>query len=231
MSEKMTKKTLIFDSGSIINFSMNGLLDFFSRLKREFDGEFLVTEDVEYEIIKRPLQIKKFELGAMRIKRLLDEKVIELPSCVGVKSSEINEKIKQVLFMANHTFFSEGKNLHLIDRGEASCLALSEILTKKGIKNLIVIDERTTRMLCEKPENLKRLLEIKLHTKIKAKEEYFPYFEKFRFIRSCELAYIGYKKDLVELRADGNILDALLYALKYRGCSISRNEIEHMKRL
>lgn len=226
----MKQKAIIFDAGTIITLSMNGLLDLFSDLKKEFNGKFLITEDVEYEIIKRPLKIKKFELGALRIKNLLDEKVIELPSCVGIKNSIIEEKTRTILDLANRTFFIKDRYLHIIDKGEASCLVLSELLSKRGIKNIISIDERTTRMLCEKPENLHKLLETKLHTKIKIKKENFPYFSKFKFIRSCELVYIGYKKGLVELKGN-NILDALLYAVKYKGCSVSRNEIEEMKRM
>ena len=224
------EKAIIFDAGTIITLSMNGLLDVFRELKKQFNGKFLITEDVEYEIIKRPLKIKKFELGALRIKQLLDEKVLELPSSVGIKDSIIQEKTHWLLDTANKTFFVKEKYIHLIDRGETSCLALSELLSKKGIENVISIDERTTRMLCEKPENLHKLLETKLHTKIRFKKENLAYFSKFRFIRSSELVYIAYKKNLVNLKNE-NVLDALLYAVKYKGCSISRNEIEEMKRL
>jgi len=224
------EKAIIFDAGTIITLSMNGLLDVFKNLKEQFNGKFLITEDVEYEIITRPLKIKKFELGALEIKQLLDENVLELPSSVGIKDSVIQEKTRWLLDIANRTFFVKEKYIHLIDRGETSCLALSELLSKKGIENVISIDERTTRMLCEKPENLHKLLETKLHTKIRLKKENLAYFSKFKFIRSSELVYIAYKKNLVKLKNE-NVLDALLYAVKYKGCSISRNEIEEMKRL
>jgi len=226
----MKQKAIIFDAGTIINLSMNGLLDILRDLKKQFNGKFLITEDIEYETIKRPLKIKKFELGALRIKQLLDKKVIELPGSMGIENSIINEKTKKVLELANRTFFIKDRYLHLIDKGEASCLILSELLSKKAIKNIISIDERTTRMLCEKPENLHKLLETKLHTKIKIKKENLPYFSKFKFIRSGEIVYIAYKKGLIELKNE-NVLDALLYAIKYKGCSISREEIEEMKKL
>lgn len=227
---KMTKKALIFDSGTIINFSMNSLLDVLAKLKDLFQGEFLITEAVRYETIKRPLNIKKFELGALRIQTLLRKKIIELPSSLNIRDSEIEKRTIELLKLSNHTFIARNRYLHLIDKGEASCLALSEILTRKGIKNIITIDERTTRMLCEKPENLQKLLETKLHTKVKVKKENLPEFRKFRFIRSCELAYLAYKNNLVDLE-NGKVLDALLYAVKYKGCSVSRDEIEEMKRI
>jgi len=224
------KKALVFDAGAIINFSMNGILDLFPKLKKLFDGKFLVTEEVKSEIITRPLGIKKFELGALKIKKLIDEKVFELPSSLGIRDSEIYEGTNRILEIANHLFSVNSRHLRIIDKGEASCMVLSEILTKGGIENMVVIDERTTRMLCEKPENQLKLLETKLHTRVKAKKELFGYFKKFKVIRSTELAFIAYKNKLVDLR-NGQVLDALLYALKYRGCSISNKEIEEMKKL
>ncbi len=223
-------KALIFDASTLINFSMNGLLDVLAKLKTIFNGKFLITEDVRYETIKRPLNIKKFELGALRIQSLLNKKIIELPDSVGIKNSQIEERSRELLRTSNRTFIAKNSYLHLIDRGESSCLALSEILTRKGIKNILAIDERTTRMLCENPENLQKLLETKLHTKVKVKKENFWEFEKFKVIRSTELVYIAYKNKLVELK-NGLVLDALLYAVKYKGCSVSRNEIEEIKRL
>ena len=42
--------------------------------------------------------------------------------------------------------------------------------------------------------------------------------------------YIAYKKGLVRIK-DKKILDAILYALKFKGCSISTDEIERIKKL
>jgi len=226
----MTPKALIFDASTLINLSMNGLLDVLAKLKKIFQGKFLITENVRYETIEHPLKIKKFELGALKIKQLLNEKIIEMPDILGISEKEIEEKTKEILNTSNHTLIAQDSYMHLIDSGEASCLALSEILARKGIKNMIAIDERTTRMLCEKPENLQKLLESKLHTEIKAKKENFSTFSQFKIIRSCELMHIAYKNKLIELE-NGNVLDALLYAVKYKGCSVSRGEIEEMKRI
>jgi hypothetical protein len=224
------KKAIIFDAGTIINFSINGLLDLFEKLKKLFDGEFLITEDIKYEVVKRPLKVKKFELSALRVNQLIKEGILKLPASVGIKDSEIEKRTKELLNLSNRTFIARDSYMHLIDKGEASCLALSEILTRKGVKNVISVDERTLRMLCENPENLRKLMETKLHTKIKAKKQNYGEFDKFRIIRSAELVYIAYKNKLVEI-GNGMLLDALLYAIKYKGCSISREEIEELKRL
>ncbi len=214
--------SIIFDASTIINFSMNGLLPLLSELKNSFSGKFLITKQVEHEIVKRPLKIKKYMLGALRIQELLKNKTLE-------SSSVKEEDMRKFLDLANRTFIARGKYLHLIDKGEASCLALSEELSRKGIKNVLAVDERTTRMLCENPENLRKLMENKLHTKVQMKKENLQ-FQKFKIIRSVELAYLAYKKGLVKI-GNGNLLEALLYAMKYKGCSVSREEVEAMKRL
>ena len=53
---------------------------------------------------------------------------------------------------------------------------------------------------------------------------------QFRFIRSSELVYVAYKKGFIKLN-DKRALEALLYATKYKGCAISWEEIEQLKRL
>jgi len=226
----MTTKAIIFDSSTLISFSMNGLFEEIRRLKEIFNGKFIITKEVKKEVIDKPLTIKKFELEALKLKQLFDEKILEMPLSIGVKDNEISKGIDEILKIANSTFIGEKGNIKLIDVGEASCLALSKILDKKSIKNVIAIDERTTRMLGEKPENLQKLFEKKLHTKINSKKENFNFFKGFKFIRSAELVYVAYKKGLVKLKSN-LVLDALLYAVKFKGCSISGDEINEIKKL
>jgi len=224
-------KTIIFDSSSLISLSMNGLYEELKKLKKIFNGKFLVTKEVKVEIIDRPLNIKSFELEALKLKELLDEKILEMPSALGINENEITEETKKMINIANNTFFEGGKQIHLIDAGEASCLALSRILNTKNINNVISIDERTTRMLVEKPKNLEKLLSKKLHSKINFRKENLEYFRGFRIIRSAELVYVAYKKSLVELKDRKNVLDALLWAVKFKGCAISTEEINEIERI
>ena len=209
---------------------MNGLIDLLEDLKHNFNGKFLITKSVKYETIDRPLTIKKYGLAALKIKKLLDEKVLEMPESVSIDEFELKEKAKEILRVTNISFSAKNEFMHIIDDGEASCLALSLILEKKKIENVIVVDERTTRMIGEKPENLKKLFESKLHTKVELKQD-LSFLRNIKFIRSSELVYIAYKKGLVKLRNHSNVLDALLYAMKLNGCSISDDEISEMKRL
>ena len=226
----MTEKVLIFDSGALISFSMASLIQELRELKKIFRGKFIITEDVKREIVDKPLNIKRFELEAMRIQELLDEKILELPISLKVSDYEIREKTQEFLDIANNTLYGKDKSIHLIDLGEASCLALSKILNEKGIDNIVAIDERTTKILGEKPENLRKLMEKKLHFSLTEKKENFKFFKGFRFIRSTELIYVAYKKGIIKIK-NKNILDALLYALKFNGAAISDDEISEMKRL
>jgi len=224
-------KAIIFDSGTLINFAMNGSLEELKELKKIFNGKFLITSDVKKEVIDKPLTIKRFELEALKIKQLLDEKILEMPESIGVFKNEILRETENFLNLANNLFFSDNREIHLIDSGEASCLALGKILDNRKIENVIAIDERTTRMLGENPDNLIRLMSEKLHTRITAKKEKLKYFKDFRFIRSTELIYVAYKKGIIGLK-DGNlVLDALLYALKFKGAAISDNEIMEIKKI
>ena len=109
-------------------------------------------------------------------------------------------------------------------------MVISKFDSNAGIFSIIVVDERTTRMLCENPENLRKLLQKKLHTNISANKQNYDYFKNFRIIRSTELAYLAYKKGFFDIK-DPRILDAVLYGLKYHGCSISEEEIEEIKKL
>jgi hypothetical protein len=160
---------------------------------------------------------------------LLQDGVLELPDVLGVSNKEITSKMNEMMSKANSIFVSKSGDIKLIHDGETSCMALSKIIREK-IDHVLCIDERTARMLIERPDNLEELLERKMHTNIKLQKSNFEIFKDFKIIRSTELIYIAYKKGIVKMR-DPQILDALLYALKFKGCSISDDEIAEIKRL
>lgn len=208
---------------------MNGLIDLLYNLKKQFSGKFIITKAVKYESIDRPSGIKKFELGALKINQLVKDKILEIPESLGISGELVKEKAREIINKSNNAFLAKQEFMHIIDAGEASCLALSLLAAEKSIENIVVVDERTTRMLGENPENLRKLFESKLHTSVQLKQD-FSFLENTKFIRSSELVYLAYKKGLIKLK-NGNVLDALLYATKFKGASISRQEIEEMKRL
>lgn len=222
-------RILIFDSGPLINLSMNGLLYLLEDLKKIFDGKFILTEDVKYEVIDRPLKIPRFELGALKIKDLLDKKILELPSSAGIDSSLLKEETESLMKKANTCVKTKNNQVNIISDAEASCLALSSQLTKMKVENLIAIDERTTRILTERPVNLQKLMSKRLHVNVEISCDLNP-FSKFRFIRSTELVYVAYKKGLIKINHP-KILEALLFATKFKGSSVSYEEINELKKM
>lgn len=223
-------KIIIFDSSTLINFALNGILDILINLKKNFKGKFLITSQIKYETIDHPRQIKKFELGSLKIKQLLDQGIIELPESIGISSQEIEVKIREIMTIANHAYSFEGNWMEIIHEGEASCIALSLLASKRGIENAIAIDERTTRILLEKPENLHQIFETKIHAKIFHKEKSTEQWGNITIMRSAELLYIAYKKNLIDIE-DSLLLEALLYGVKYKGCAITEEEIRELLRM
>ncbi len=225
-------KVLIFDSGALITLSMNGLLEMLIDLKKVFGGKFLITRDVKYEIVDRPIGVYRFELEALRVQHLIDTGVLELPSALKVSDESIKKKTKDLMNMANHCVQFDGRWVQIVSDAEISCLALSDELTKQGIENMIAIDERTTRVLVEKPDNLKEMMSEKMHHQVQFVQDHLEEtFSNFRIIRSSELVYVAYKKGIIDLRGGKKVLEALLYATKYKGSAISYEEIEAIKKL
>lgn len=224
-------KVIIFDSSTVISLALNNLLYILERLRENFDGKFIITEEVRHEIIERPLQIKRFELEALMITQLLRKGVLEMPESIQISSGEIRERTFKILELANRSFMAQGEWIKLLSSGEGSCFALGEILKNKNIEYALAIDERTARMLSEKPDNLRRLLEKKLHTSVKMSTDNLSVFSNSKILRSSELCYIAYKKNLVGIEDGIQLIDAMIYGAKYKGCAISAREIEEIKRL
>ncbi len=214
-------KALIFDASSIITLALNNLLYILEPLKRKFGGTFFITEDVKYEVIDKPIQEKRFMLEALFIKKLHENGTLEL-----YKGSRLKET-SRLGNIANSTFISGRDPIRIMHSGETSCLALYNEL--KIEKKAVVVDERTTRVLCEAPNNLRKILELKLHRKIHSVEKNYNFFRNINLIRSSELALLAYKSGFIDLPGKKqDIIRAILYAAKFNGCAISNQEIESL---
>ena len=220
-------KYLVFDAGPLISLAMSGLLPMLKKLKKSFDGEFILTPDVKREVIDKPLTIKKYKLEAVFIKELINEGIFKMSKDL-VSDSEVSMQTKKIMKDLNSVLVSQRTNerIKIIQDGEASCLAFADLC--KG-ESLIVCDERTMRLLTESPKNLKELMERKLHVGLNMKTP--DYLTKYNFIRSTELAYVAYKKNLLDVSSTPDNLDAVLYGLKFKGTAVLSEEIEAMKKL
>lgn len=221
-------KACIFDSGAIINLAMNGLLYILPELKKKV--HLIITPSVKREIIDRPLTIPRFAFEALQVKELFDQGVIQLPEALGISSPTLAAETNRLMDKANHFVQATGAWVPIVSEGEISCLALSEALTAKGIANIIAIDERTTRLLIEAPRNLERLMSDKLHKRITLAYQDLSPFASFKCIRSSELVLVAYKQGILHPTTK-QALAAALYATKYKGSSITFEEIEQLKKL
>lgn len=218
-------KALIFDSSAIITLALNDLLHILEPLKKKFKGEFYIAPSVKQEIVDKPLTERRFMLEALFIKSLFEKNIL-----THYYNNEIAREQEKILDTANTTFHSDRGPVKILHPGEASCLALFKAIGAD--KKAIVVDERTTRMLCEAPWNLKKLLENKLHTRIDAKVDNYTFFQGFDIIRTSELSMMAFKLGIIDLPGKREeIISALLYAAKFKGCAISNKEIDEARGL
>ncbi|MEM2955962.1 MAG: hypothetical protein QW041_00030 [Candidatus Pacearchaeota archaeon] len=222
----MIPKALIFDSSTIITLALNNLLSVLQHLKESFGGKFLITPQIKHEIVDIPIKQKRFELEALLISNLLKKNILEIS-----EPNQLEKETENMVAIGNSIFSADTEKIRILHEGEASCFALAKILSK-DYKVFLAIDERTARILSEKPENLQDLLEKKLHTQIKVDKAKLSFFKGFDILRSSELLFIAYKKGFIELPTDPETaIDALFFAAKFKGCSISYNEIKDAKLL
>ncbi len=219
-------KFLIFDAGPLISLTLSGMLGILEKMKKE-GIEFIITPQVKKEVVERAMTIKKYKLEAVKISGIIEKGILK-ESNNFVKDDELAKETAKIMANSRKIISANSESVSLIQEGEASCLAFSRLC---GMENLIVIDERTTRLISESIENLKEVMGRKLHADIKINRKELDYFNNFKYIRSSELVFMAFKNNLIDLKKDTETLDALLYSLKFRGAAISSREIEEMKKL
>jgi hypothetical protein len=219
-------KYAILDAGPLISLTLNGILHTLELLKQKYpDVAFILTPQVKKEIIDKPLTIKKYELEAVKVQTLVAKKVITM-STEFVPNNQLEKETQRILTLSNSVVKADGKTIPIVQIGEASCIAFSNLCKCESV---IVIDERITRLLTESPQNVKAIMERKLHMDIILNQKNLKEFKDLKYIRSAELVYLAYKNGLYDYKKDKTLLDALLYSLKFSGTSISSKEIDEMK--
>lgn len=209
---------------------MNGLLPLLEKLKASFKGKFIITPEVQAEVYERPSHIPQFEWGALSIQALIEKKILELPQTLSVTTKDLQEKTREAMDCANHSFKTENQWITIVSEAEMSCIALAQLAKKQGHEPFLVIDERTARLLCEAPLNIERLMSQKLHREVRMEKNCSAAFKGLDCMRSSELVYVAYKKGLVP-STHQKTLEALIYATKFKGAAISWDEINILKKL
>jgi len=219
---------IVFDSSSLISLSQSCLIKAVKGLAESGNASFAVPQSVFFEAVQRPLQIKRFELNALRLKKAVQDNWISVEKL----DSEHAGLTKEIEETANSMFYLNGRAIRLIQRGEAEALALTKQLSSK----LLVIDERTTRTIIENPTQLKAIIERRRHKRVKMDgkkaNRLREIFSGLSMARSVEIIALAFEKGLLEeeLPKGKQALEASLYAVKFAGCAVSGMEIEKFLR-
>jgi len=217
-------KNLLFDSSAIISLGLTASFPLLEKLKRDYKGRFIIPTAVKHEVVDKALKINRFKYEGYRIKNLIDSGVLEL-----IDEKPYQSAIRHLGELANTTFSAHGKPINIIHPGE---LALLVIAHQGSNDDAVVIDERTTRLLVEAPEQISAMLGGKLHTHINVDASKLSQLHKelsdVTILRSADLALAAYLKGYVN--TDKDVFDGLLWALKFAGCAISSKEIKEYLR-
>ena len=221
-------RTLVFDTGPIISLALNNLLDILPALQKQFCGQLLIPPSVKRELVDRPIESKKFKFEALQVLRTIEE------GALTVADGGSHDAAIALLDTANQVFRAGNENLQVIHFAEMEALALA-MRTQAAA---MVVDERTTRMIVENPELLRKLLERKLDTKITMDKAMLAKFQGMakgiKFLRSTELATIAYELGLLDRfvlkipEARKQLLQGMLWGLKLAGCGIPVREIDQI---
>ena len=229
-------RAIVFDTGPLISLTLNNLIWLIEPLQREFRGTFYIPMGVKKELIDRPLKTKKFKFEALQMIPYINNGTLEI-----IENDFILSKARELMDISNRSFKAKGKWIQIIQTGEMETLATALYFNSKTV----VIDERITRMLIENPNDVKKTLERRLHTKIymdkKNVELLHSQIKQLKVIRSVELVTMAYEMGLLNKYVDKSermtikniekmLLEGVLWGVKLNGCSVSEKEIKEIIR-
>ena len=217
-------KKIVLDSSTIITISDNCMIKILKALSEREGISFLIPESVYRESVETPLRIRRFELNAIRIRDAVLEGYLTL-----VKSGpEVRSRLQGLQENADRLCTADGQRMRLLHIGEMETLALAKEINADALG----IDERTTRMLVEEPENMLAFLRKRHSGKILmdhgAVEEFRRVYGNTKIFRSTEIIALAYEDGSFEgeLSSTKQSLEAALFAAKYAGCAVSTDEIK-----
>ncbi|MCX8166929.1 MAG: hypothetical protein N3E37_03695 [Candidatus Micrarchaeota archaeon] len=224
--KELKRKTVICDSSVLVCLSNSALMSVIDFLVEKAKIRFVIPYEVYQECILHPDQIKAHAWSSIKIKQMTVKGSVEV-----VNLTDEEKKLSDYIYnLGNNSFFSGSIPITLFHKGELEVLALALSRDYK----YIAIDERTTRVFFEDYRLLLKHLEHEFSTRINVSSrninELLSLFGSKVFLRSSELLYIAYKKGYFNSFRDDRdkALEYSLYAVKYRGCSISFKEISEL---
>lgn len=224
-------EAILVDAGPIITLALSQLLWVLKPLKEKTGKMFYITPAVYAELVEKPEKIRRFQFEALHVQKLLREGILTLYE---KKISSV--QTKKLTRLANNSFFIKEGPLEILQAGELETLALT-----LDTKAPMLMDERTLRLLIEKPEGMKRLLENRKRKKVHKNKENLQEFKQFvgkpPIIRSIELVAVAFEMGLIDSylpdskdaqSAKRELLSAVLWNTKYHGASVIDHEIDEI---
>ena len=220
-------KKIVFDSSSIISIVTNDLLGTLKLLKQNFDVEFYIPESVKLELIDKALNTNKYKLEGIILSRAIRNGVLKVYPAL---------EVNNLLNISNKIYIQGDYYMHILDKGEIEALAIAIKLDADAY----CVDERTMRLIIEDPNKLKKIFSNKLQKNIKIDSNNLKEFRKLiknvPIIRSSEIMIVAFENGLFDKYISNDIpkelvLEALLWGLRLRGCSISTEDINEIIKL
>ena len=223
------KKIVVVDSSTIISCAINCIIWVFEELSNK-GIRFVVPKSVKKEVIDNGLNSKRFKYEALRVLAYFTDGVFE------VYDEDIKKETSEILSYANSSYYIKNNPLKILQEADAEVIALA----KKINANMVLSDERTLRLLLENPGEIKGFLHKKFSADIKVSESSMMNFSriagKIEISRSVELVALAYSLDIFnetktkcessgEKNCEKELIEGLMYALKFSGCSVSFEEI------
>ncbi|MBI4451752.1 hypothetical protein HY642_07295 [Candidatus Woesearchaeota archaeon] len=225
-------KQLLFDAGPVISLTTNNLLWVLEPLRDRFKGEFAITQGVREELVKRPLQTRKFKFEALQVEQLIETGILKV-----IESEVVQSRGRILGDLANRSFWVRNTPYRIVQTGEMETLAAAKDPDAAGV----VVDERITRMLIEEPRKLPKLFSKRLHSQVRIDEnslrEFAAVTKGTKLIRSAELLAVAYELGILDKyivhvpKAREELLTSILWGVKLHGCAIGEEEIGDLVRL
>ena len=223
------EKKLFFDAGPVITLVTSRLAWLLPLLKKQFNGTFYITPAVKFELIDRPLTVKRFEFEALEVSKMIKEGIMQVYDKVPKK------RVEELQTLANSSFSIKEKNMDILQSGELESLAC----TLETNADAIVMDERTLRLFIENSGELKNLLQTRFQSSVAADTQKMKQFVQaargVTIIRSIELVGVAYRmgllKEYVPAGKEGRdiLVDSVLWATRFNGCAVTEHEIDEIK--
>lgn len=230
----MTQKanSIVFDAGPIISLTTNNLLGVLDKLKDDFKGEFYLPSSVKAELIDHPLATKKYKFEALQVNHKITKGTLTV-----IETPQIKALAEELKNMANNMFKIRGNWIPIVHYGEMEAIAAAIVLNAGAV----VIDERTARLLVETPDFFVRMLERQMRSQITVNQANLAKFKQWtkdlKILRSVELVVIAYEKGHMDKylmpgpNAKRTLIESLLWGVKLRGCSVTRDEINEIVKM